>query len=356
MPEESPALSVRPSRASQYGTKCGRTSCYGNRVPPDIVPAPAVASSEPAIRQGDAFDLVSTLPAESVDLILTSPPYWGLRSYGLQHSEDVLTRWAATGCEPSRVPPYDWYRDAGGLLGFEPYPAWYVDHLTEFFNRARSILKSDGSIWVNLGDTYFARWSSIRDGGRQGLSGERHRRRTPAGGYLHDKQLLMIPARFAIAMQDSGWILRNDLIWAKSKVIPRPENDRLRLSHEHWLHFVQRQRRGRPSYHYDLEACEPGALDVVACEPIAGSDGHSATFPTELIRPRILSSCPLNGLLLDPFCGTGRAVAEAFRQGRNGIGFELAETYARAAHNTVAEAIAEGAEAASSQDLERPTA
>ena len=324
-------------------------------MPHEIAAAPA-ASPGPPIRQGDAFDLISTLPDQSVDLILTSPPYWGLRSYGLEHSEDVLTQWIASGCAPSRVPPYDWYRNAGGMLGCEPYPAWYVEHLTEFFNRARSVLKPQGSIWVNLGDTYFARWSSVRDGGRQGLGGGRNRRRTPAGGYLHDKQLLMIPARFAIAMQDSGWILRNDLIWAKSKVIPRPENDRLRLSHEHWLHFVLRQRRGRPSYYYDLEACERGALDVVTCDPSAGSDGHSATFPTELIRPRILSSCPPGGVLLDPFCGTGRAVTEAFRQGRAGIGFELAETHARTARNAVEDTAVERSSGSSHQCLERPTA
>jgi site-specific DNA-methyltransferase (cytosine-N4-specific) len=324
-------------------------------VPPQIVAAP-VAAPDPPIHHGDAFDLIGTLGAQSVDLILTSPPYWGLRSYGLQHSEDVLARWISSGCTPSRVPPYDWYRDAGGLLGCEPYPAWYVEHLTEFFSRARSVLNTRGSVWVNLGDTYFARWSSVRDGGRQGLRGDRNRRRTPSGGYLHDKQLLMIPARFAIAMQDAGWILRNDLIWAKPKVIPRPESDRLRLSHEHWLHFVMRQRNGRPSYYYDLDACEEGALDVVTCESAPGSNGHSATFPIEFIRPRILSSCPPGGRLLDPFCGTGRAVVEAVRLGRTGIGFELAETYAHAARNALIEAAAERENVPSEQRFERPTA
>jgi site-specific DNA-methyltransferase (cytosine-N4-specific) len=295
------------------------------------------ASPMASVRHGDAFDLIMTVEAASVDLVLTSPPYWGLRSYGLTHEEDVLEQWQATGCATSRIPPYDWYRGAGGMLGREPYPDWYVAHLVEFFNRARRTLKPHGSVWVNLGDTYFARWGSLRDNGRQGLADGRRRRRTPSGGYLHDKQLLMIPARFAIAMEDAGWILRNDLIWSKPKVMPRPELDRLRLSHEHWFHFVLRQARGRPKYYYDLHAAESGARDVVECEPIPGNDGHTATFPGQLIRPRILTSCPPAGVLLDPFCGTGRALVEATSLGRKSIGFELAETYAAAARRAVLE-------------------
>ena len=221
----------------------------------------------------------------------------------------------------------------------EPYPSWYVDHLVEFFNRARRTLKPTGNIWVNLGDTYFGRWASIRDNGRQGYNSQRERRRTPSGGYLHDKQLLLIPARFAIAMQEAGWILRNDMIWAKPNVMPRPENDRLRLSHEHWFHFVARQAVGRPRYYYDLNGCEEGARDVVTCSTIAGTDGHSATFPPDLIRPRILSSCPRRGLLLDPFCGTGRAVIEAVRLGRRAVGFEISRVYARRAEANLARAL-----------------
>lgn len=280
------------------------------------------------IRHGDAFDLIEEVPDTGVDLVLTSPPYWGLRSYGLEASDDILERWETAGCSPARVPPYEWYREAGGVLGLEPYPAWYVEHLVEFFNRVRRTLKPSGSLWINLGDTYFARWSSIRDGGRQGYTAQRRRRRSPSGGYLQDKQLLLIPARFAIAMQEIGWILRNDLIWAKPTVMPRPEADRLRLSHEHWLHFVPRRPRARARYYYDLNGCEDGARDVVICPVAPGDGGHTATFPLDLIRPRILSTCPPEGLVLDPFCGTGRAVIEAGRVGRRGLGFEISGAYA----------------------------
>lgn len=147
------------------------------------------------------------------------------------------------------------------------------------------------------------------------------------GGYLQEKQLLMIPSRFAIGMQDDRWILRNDLIWFKPNVPPRPEKDRLRLSHEHFFHFVKRPKEGRAKYHYDLSKVEGCGLDVVECNAQPGKNGHSATFPNDLIKPRILSSCPPNGVVLDPFCGTGSAVRCAAEIGRRAIGFELVESF-----------------------------
>lgn len=300
----------------------------------------AVDSLTGDVWQGDAYELISKLPEHSIDLVLTSPPYWGLRTYGLERRDDVLAQWKlAADDSTSQVPPYSWFREAGGVLGCEDYPDWYISHLVEFFRLVRQTLKPSGSIWVNIGDTYFATWSSIRDSGRQGLKEGRVRRKTPAGGYLHDKQLLLIPARFAIAMQDDGWILRNDLIWAKTKVLPRPEKDRLRLSHEHWFHFVGRSPGRRPKYHYDLSATEKGSLDVVTCAVEKGTNGHTATFPTAFIRPRILSSSPEDGLVLDPFCGTGRAVSEAISLGRRALGFELSQQYAADAQCRVQMAI-----------------
>ncbi len=157
------------------------------------------------------------------------------------------------------------------------------------------------------------------------------------GGFRQEKQLLLIPARFAIAMQEKRWILRNDVIWYKPNVPPRPEADRLRLSHEHFFHFVKRPREGRPKYYYDIAAAEPATNDVVICSARAGQSGHSATFPAELIKPRILSSCPPGGVVLDPFCGTGRALVIAASSGRRAIGFEIVDTFAEAARNAVQE-------------------
>jgi site-specific DNA-methyltransferase (cytosine-N4-specific) len=291
---------------------------------------------------GDAFDKIRLLSDSSVDCVVTSPPYWGLRSYGQIHDDTLLNRWSEAHPEMTsdelrqHGPGYDWYRQNGGVLGLEPYPDWFVSHLVEFFERIRPKLKPDANVWVNLGDTFFARWSSIRSDGRQGLGdGERSRRRTPSVNYLHDKQQLLIPSRFAIAMQDHRWIVRNDLIWAKTAVPPRPEKDRLRLSHEHLFHFVLRSKSGRPSYYYDLDEVEPGARDVIQLNSRAGRDGHSATFPRALIEPRIASSSRPGGLVVDPFCGTGSTLEAAVSLGRRAFGIEMSPTYAAAARKNM---------------------
>ncbi|MBT3163540.1 site-specific DNA-methyltransferase [Streptomyces sp. Vc74B-19] len=302
---------------------------------PTVAPDPDRPSID--VWQGDAYDLAGKLPEDSVDLVLTSPPYWGLRTYGMDHNEEILKEWKEEGNSNSIPPSYEWYRAHGGLLGMEPLPEWFVFHLVEIFEKIRPALKAGGSMWINLGDTYFARWSSIRMDGRQGLGDNpRMRRKTPMGGYRQEKQLLMIPARFAIAMQDLRWILRNDLIWSKPNVPPRPEQDRLRLSHEHFFHFVKKPTLGRPKYHYDISQVEPETRDVVTVNVKSGSDGHSATFPEELIRPRILSSCPPGGVVLDPFCGTGRSLTVAHEAGRRAIGFEITDHFTEAASQKAA--------------------
>ena len=272
---------------------------------------------------GDAYQLIQGLDDESIDLIITSPPYWGLRTYGFDHNWNILKEWEEV---ESRwdSPIYEWYKSHGGVLGLEPIPDWYVAHLVEFFSMCRAKLKSQGSLWVNIGDTYFARWSSIRDEGRQGLGEKkRTRRTTPMGRYLQEKQLLLIPARFAIAMQEQRWILRNDLIWSKPNVPPRPEKDRLKLAHEHFFHFAKKPTEGRAKYYYDLSKTEERNLDVVECNVRGESNGHSATFPRQIVEPRILSTSPEGGTVLDPFCGSGSAVELSYELGRNAIGFEL---------------------------------
>ena len=303
--------------------------------------AEPTASPRGEVRSGDAYDLMAELPPASVDLIITSPPYWGLRTYGQTHNANILREWMAEQPEATHSPPYDWYREHGGQLGMEPIPDWFVDHLVEVFQQGVAAIKPGGSLWVNIGDTYFARWSSIRYSGRQGMGDNpRERRRTPMGSYRQEKQLLMIPARFAIAMQSVRWILRNDLIWHKPNVAPRPEKDRLRLSHEHFFHFVKRPKEGRAAYWYDIDAVEDGARDVVTVNSRAGSDGHSATFPEELIKPRILSTCPAGGTLVDPFAGTGRALTIAIEHGRNAIGFEISDVFGAVCQANVQAAIA----------------
>jgi DNA modification methylase len=275
------------------------------------------------VLEGDAFDLFPQLPHASLDLIITSPPYWGHREYGLSHNWEFFNDIAAVRELGAQTPGYEWYRQRGGLLGLEPYPEWYIMHLADIFTRAYDALKPDGNLWVNIGDTYFARWSSIRDSGRQGLGhADRYRRKTPMGGVRQEKQLLLIPSRFAIAMQERGWILRNDLIWYKPNVTPRPEGDRLKLAHEHFFHFVKKPKEGRASYFYRPEYAESRSNDVVSVNVAPGEEGHTATFPHALIEPRILTSSPESGVVLDPFCGTGRALEVAKRLGRRVAGFD----------------------------------
>ncbi|MDO9005970.1 MAG: site-specific DNA-methyltransferase [Aquabacterium sp.] len=275
------------------------------------------------LRLGDAYDLFDEVAKNSIDLVITSPPYWGHRDYGLPHNWDYFNDIPTVREIGPISPGYEWYRKHGGLLGLEPYPEWFVQHLSEILDKAKRSLKAGGSMWINIGDTYFARWASIREQGRQGLgSDERYRRKTPAGGIRAEKNLLLIPARFAIAMQERGWILRNDVIWHKPNAVPRPEGDRLRSVHEHFFHFVKKPTAGRATYYYNIEHAEPRAGDVVTVNVAPGEAGHSATFPRDLIEPRILTSCPPDGKVLDPFSGTGRALEIALEHGRSAIGFD----------------------------------
>jgi DNA modification methylase len=302
-----------------------------NQITQEEVAAEAVARPAPRATtlHGDAYALFDQVDASSVDLVITSPPYWGHRDYGLEHNWSFFNDIPTVRKIGPVSPGYSWYSQHGGVLGLEPYPEWYVSHLGEILDKAKRCLKSGGSMWINLGDTYFARWASIREGGRQGLgTEERMRRKTPLGDVRQEKQLLLIPSRFAIAMQELGWILRNDVIWHKPNAVPRPEGDRLRNTHEHFFHFVKKPSSGRASYYYDLSAVEPGASDVVVVNVRPGEDGHSATFPYDLVEPRIRSSSPPGGVVLDPFCGTGRALEVAQELGRSVIGFDAQKRFA----------------------------
>jgi len=151
------------------------------------------------------------------------------------------------------------------------------------------------------------------------------------GGFRAEKQLLLIPARFALAMQDKKWILRNDLIWHKPNALPLRESDRLNLAHEHFFHFVKKPSYGRAKYYYDASALKTRQTDVVSVLVEPGEDGHTATFPKALIEPRILSCCPEEGTVLDPFCGTGRVLDVAITSNRKAIGFELQPKFIEAA-------------------------
>ena len=318
--------------------------------------------------QGDCLTVLRNADSESVNCIVTSPPYWGMRAYDNEEDE----------------------HEVGNELSFNQY----VDKLVTIFHEAKRVLAKDGSFWLNLGDKYV------------------------------NKELLGMPWRVAIALMDDGWVMRNDVIWHQLKVTQSCK-DRLRDSYEHVFHFVKSKK-----YYYDADAIliKPSrlpvvtensttsstgvsgrkyrkqireskelteqekinaekALDDVLAEIKAGvvndfrmtirgnqrawhgnnarisgrakelvnrgfyvmkihakghlpsdvwdivtedtwrTDSHCAVYPEELVRIPILSTCPQNGIVLDPFSGTGTTVSAALKLGRRGVGIELSPKY-----------------------------
>lgn len=167
------------------------------------------------IRQGDALDLARAQGDATVDCLVTSPPYWGLRDYGVN-----------------------------GQLGLEPHPQQYLEALWAHADEWWRLLKDTGTLWVNLGDTYFGGGQGGGDknqwGGGTGKYG--HSKAKSDGLWLRPKQLLLIPSRFAIGMQERGWLLRNDIIWAKPNSLPESCGDRFTKSYEHVFYFVKQKR------------------------------------------------------------------------------------------------------------------
>jgi site-specific DNA-methyltransferase (adenine-specific) len=251
---------------------------------------------------GDGVSVLDLLPDASVDCIVTSPPYYGQRDYGV----------------PKQI-------------GLEQHPQQYIERLVRVFSAARRALKPTGSLWVNLGDTY---WSG--KGQPQGPDHKQKNRRfmrpqdrSGPRPLCAPKQLLLIPHRFAIAMQDEGWIVRNDNVWYKVNPTPDPTKDRSASAHEYMFHFVLRRR-----YYYDFDAVaipsngqrKTKSPQSVWDVPTATNfKKHIAVFPEALVRIPVLATLPPGGVILDPFCGSGTALQYALTQGkrRRAIGIDI---------------------------------
>lgn len=319
------------------------------------------------ILRGDVLAMLATLPDESVHCCVTSPPYYGLRDYG--------------------VP---------GQLGLEPTLAEYIEKMVAVFGEVRRVLRSDGTLWLNIGDSYAGSWGAQ---GRQGETGQMANRSVAAArvkseisaaqiaahpkleshtGSIRDdgmkaKDLMMVPERLALALQSDGWWVRSRIIWHKRSTMPESVTDRPTKAHEHiWL-LTKSER-----YFYDSEAASEPSVDaegsakryesefggskaddriaqglvttpsgkrefdgtrnwrdVWSLGPEPFKDAHFATFPTEIPRRAIVAGCPVGGTVLDPFLGSGTTALVADRLQRNAIGIELNPAYADMAEKRI---------------------
>jgi len=312
------------------------------------------------IHYGDALTILKKIQSRSINCCVTSPPYWGLRNYGVD-----------------------------GQLGMEPTPEEYVKNLVNVFREVKRVLRDDGTLWLNLGDSYAAGGNGggtkKQDSNRGFLVMKGKAKTAPAG--MKPKDLVGIPWMVAFALRADGWYLRQDIIWSKPNPMPESVKDRCTKSHE-YIFLLSKS----PKYYYDAEAisepvassttqrlnqdienqigservpgktngnmkavgpryggnkytCHPDKFNrtksgniyeyhltrnkrdvwVVTTQPFKGA--HFATFPPELIRPCILAGCPVGGIVLDPFFGAGTTGLVAIQEGRDYIGIELNPEY-----------------------------
>ncbi len=311
--------------------------------------------------EGDCRDVLKELPDRSVNCIVTSPPYFGLRDYGVENQ-----------------------------MGLEPTPAEFVEALVGVLREARRVLRDDGTLWLNLGDSYNAHPGQRKTTDKAG-SKQQTNQGSPGAPSRHvdglsAKQLIGIPWRVAFALQADGWYLRQDIIWHKPNPMPESVRDRCTKAHE-YIFLLSKS----PTYYFDhmairtpLAASSVARLSQPNLENQEGSDrvpgktngkmkavrfggnkygdddreesrtksgnewkestgankrsvwsvstkpfkeAHFATFPPDLIEPCVLAGCPEGGTVLDPFFGAGTTGLVCQRTGRNAIGIELNPEY-----------------------------
>lgn len=326
-----------------------------------------------SIYNGDALKILKTIPSESINCCVTSPPYYGLRDYGVD-----------------------------GQIGLEESPEQYVAKMVEVFSEVKRVLRKDGTLWLNLGDSYAGSGMGAANYPdcitKKQLSNTGSTTVKGRGGRIYDlkpKDLIGIPWRVAFALQADGWYLRQDIIWAKPNPMPESVTDRCTKSHE-YIFLLSKSRQ----YYFDAEAIkEPVALSTIdrmsqAIElqkgsPVPGKTNgnmnavapryggkkytespevfnrtksgnpyafrpyrnkrsvwtvttkpykgaHFATFPLDLITPCILAGCPKGGIVLDPFMGSGTTAKVAKDCLRNYVGIEINPDYIELAEKRIA--------------------
>lgn len=301
------------------------------------------------IVQGDCLELMRELPDGSVDCVITSPPYWGLRDYGVN-----------------------------GQLGLESTHKEYITKLCNIFDEVKRVLKKPGTCWVNIGDTYAS-------GGGKGVEQSMKRRlATTTGAYPDNspnsklrntmgKCLVGIPERFRLEMTDNrGWTLRNTIIWHKPSCMPSSVSDRFTVDFE-YLYFFVKQRK----YYFEQQK-EPTVSkdnivrnrDITKLNNTPGRskmnglkenkydfknkrcvwkiptrpfpEAHFAVYPPALIETPIKAGCPKGGIVLDPFMGAGTTALVALKLNCQFIGFELNQEYVDMANKRISQELSQG--------------
>lgn len=351
------------------------------------------------IIEGEASAVLGDLPAGRFHCVVTSPPYWGLRDYG-------TATWVngASGCSHRVCSQVDDTRTQRGTLGdvrpgadastcldcgatrvdqqlgLESELQDYVDRMVGIFREVRRVLRDDGVVWLNLGDSYAQAGpgGAPRDGvGNSstlmgGQDTQLQAKRCHGAHGLKPKNLCGVPWRVALALQADGWYLRQDIIWHKPNPTPESVRDRCTKAHE-YVFLLSKSGR----YFYDADAVREEAEQKVVAKRGTGAmrssdiktfgltaatgrtnpscthplgrnkrsvwtiptegypEAHFATFPTKLVEPCILAGCPLAGQVLDPFCGSGTAGVVAMRLGRNFTGIDLNPDYCEMARRRI---------------------
>ena len=295
------------------------------------------------IYTGNCLEELKKLPNESVDCVVTSPPYWALRDYGVE-----------------------------GQLGLEPTFQEYINKLCDIFDEVKRVLKKEGTCWVNVGDTYGTQGGQNRktDKDYSKYDSIKLKNREIGSVLLKEpnmhKNLCNIPARFSIEMQNRGWILRNEIIWHKPNCMPSSAKDRFTVDFEKVFFFVKnkkywfetqyepsvdkesyegrRKRHSYESYGDSTLKIRQGFNNIVGktypnrnkrcvwtITTHSFKEAHFATYPEKLCEIPIKAGCPVGGVVLDPFFGAGTTGVVAKKLGRDFIGIELNPEYIKIA-------------------------
>jgi DNA modification methylase len=294
------------------------------------------------VLRGDCREVLPTLPDQSVQCVVTSPPYYALRSYGA-----------------------DDHPEKAKEIGLEATPQEFIRTLVHVFREVRRVLRDDGTLWLNMGDGYASSGGSSTQGSRGQRANRGHPpisvelpgpRHFPDIG-VKPKDMMGMPWRLAFALQEDGWYLRQDIIWHKPNPMPESVRDRCTKAHEYVFLMSKSER-----YYSDFRAiCEPSICDgresvkrgafngktnalngreafrairetrnrrsVWTIPSQAYSGAHFATFPEALVLPCILAGCPAGGVVLDPFGGSGTVGRVAIANGRRATLIELYEDH-----------------------------